>query len=849
MGQNHIFLKMTYRQMVKNKVRTLVTIIGIMLSAALITAITVFIASLHKSMLDYKIKESGNWYGVIEQVDLKEGLEKIRQDSDILSERLMYNIGSTIEEQDGHQISVKAFSDENEISLPLELTEGRMAENSKEIVVARDLITSGILADCKVGDTIEPELADTQGYTVVGLYEDAGFNVGSTSSYVVYTKYDENTKNIESADVYIRVKNPKNTFAVLKRYSDASYETGYNPGLLRLTGISVYSSYYSFITTIAVIVIVLVVGASVLLIYNSFVISLNERTKQFGLLSSVGATKAQLRKCVLSEAFLVSIAGIPLGILVGLAGIGITLFGVRASMKSIAASLVSLGEMKMYPAPAAIAAAAVVSLFTVLISTFIPMIRISRMSAIEAIRQNGDIQLSRRKVRCSKIFRKLFGVEGVISRKNFKRSGKRYRTTIFSLFVSIVMFVSASAFGKYLVLMVEENYKLGEYDIYYRSGFLADSEKEEAIIEKLKQVQGVKESSTTLSAGLFWYKADENSEYLTEEYKTERKKSENASVSYNDGKTQMFVYGIADDLYERYLQQNGLSKDTYMNAKNPVYLLYTNRRVTDTKTGKRKDYTVFANQAFTLKACFYPVAEDENEQEEKQAADIDFDIGRTVDKLPYAVQTDLRYQNDIMLCSRTMAEKLTQKTQYRQGGLTTYFKTTDHTAVYEQMQKILKDNGQYFRYSLVDEAMEYESYRSIIYVVKVFSYGFLVLMSLIAMANVFNTISTNMMLRRREFAMLKSIGMTEQGFGKMLYFECLMYGSKALIYGIPVSVLISVWIAKTINNVQVLVLDIPWTAILISVLSVYFIVFVTMIYSKKKLQKLNLIGCIKEENI
>lgn len=848
MGQNHIFFKMTYRQMVKNKVRTLVTIIGIMLSAALITAITVFIASLHKSMLDYKIKESGNWYGVIEQVDLKEGLEKIRQDSDILSERLMYNIGSTIEEQDGHQISVKAFSDENEISLPLELTEGRMAENSKEIVVARDLITSGILADCKVGDTIEPALADTQGYTVVGLYEDAGFSVGSTSSYVVYTKYDENTKNVESADVYIQVKNPKNTYAVLKRYSAASYETGYNLGLLRLTGISVYSSYYSFITTIAVIVIVLVVGASVLLIYNSFVISLNERTKQFGLLSSVGATKAQLRKCVLSEAFLVSIAGIPLGILVGVAGIGITLFGVRASMKSIAASMVSLGEMKLYPAPAAIAAA-VVSLFTVLISTFIPMIRISRMSAIEAIRQNGDIQLSRRKIRCSKIFRKLFGVEGVISRKNFKRSGKRYRTTIFSLFVSIVMFVSASAFGKYLVLMVEENYKLGEYDVYYRSGSLEDIEKEEPVIEKLKQVQGVKESSTTLSAGLFWYKADENSAYLTEEYKTEQKKSENASVSYNDGKTLMFVYGIADDLYERYLQQNGLSKDTYMNTENPVYLLYTNRRVTDTKSGKRKDYPVFANQAFTLKACFYPETEDENEQEEKQAADIDFNIGRTVDKLPYAVQTDLRYQNDIVLCSRTMAEKLTQKMQYRQGGLITYFKTTDHMAVYEQMQKILKDNGQYFRYSLVDEAMEYESYRSIIYVVKVFSYGFLVLMSLIAMANVFNTISTNMMLRRREFAMLKSIGMTEQGFGKMLYFECLMYGSKALLYGIPVSVLISVWIAKTINNVQVLVLDIPWMAILISVLSVYFIVFVTMIYSKKKLQKLNLIGCIKEENI
>lgn len=129
MGQNHIFFKMTYRQMVKNKVRTLVTIIGIMLSAALITAITVFIASLHKSMYDYKLKESGNWYGVIEQVDLQEGLEKIRQDSDISAQRLMYNIGSTGKEQDGRQLSVKAFSDENEIKLPLTLTEGRMPEN------------------------------------------------------------------------------------------------------------------------------------------------------------------------------------------------------------------------------------------------------------------------------------------------------------------------------------------------------------------------------------------------------------------------------------------------------------------------------------------------------------------------------------------------------------------------------------------------------------------------------------------------------------------------------------------------------------------------------------------------
>ena len=81
-----------------------------------------------------------------------------------------------------------------------------------------------------------------------------------------------------------------------------------------------------------------------------------------------------------------------------------------------------------------------------------------------------------------------------------------------------------------------------------------------------------------------------------------------------------------------------------MNAEKPVYLLYTNRRVTDTKTGKRKDYPVFANQAFTLKTFFYPATEDENEQEEKQATDIDFNIGKTEDKLPNKLPTDKRYQ-------------------------------------------------------------------------------------------------------------------------------------------------------------------------------------------------------------
>ena len=66
---------------------------------------------------------------------------------------------------------------------------------------------------------------------------------------------------------------------------------------------------------------------------------------------------------------------------------------------------------------------------------------------------------------------------------------------------------------------------------------------------------------------------------------------------------------------------------------------------------------------------------------------------------------------------------------------------------------------------------------------------FIVMISMIAVANVFNTISTNIKLRRRELAMLRSVGMSEHDFQKMMNFECIFYGMRALLYGLPIAVL------------------------------------------------------------
>lgn len=142
-----------------------------------------------------------------------------------------------------------------------------------------------------------------------------------------------------------------------------------------------------------------------------------------------------------------------------------------------------------------------------------------------------------------------------------------------------------------------------------------------------------------------------------------------------------------------------------------------------------------------------------------------------------------------------------------------------------------------------------ESERALVTVVTVFAYGFIVLISLIALANVFNTISTNIQLRRREFAMLRSVGMTRKGFRKMMDFECILYGVKGLLYGVPTALAVTWLIYKSINEGIMMPYLFPWKSILISAVSVFAVVFATMLYGMHKLNRENTIDALKNENL
>lgn len=138
---------------------------------------------------------------------------------------------------------------------------------------------------------------------------------------------------------------------------------------------------------------------------------------------------------------------------------------------------------------------------------------------------------------------------------------------------------------------------------------------------------------------------------------------------------------------------------------------------------------------------------------------------------------------------------------------------------------------------------------AIVLVISIFLYGFISVITLIGITNIFNTITTNMNLRKKEFAMLKSIGMTKKEFNRMIRLESMFYGFKSLIIGIPIGIILSFEIYKMFDNSTGMVYELPIKAIFLSIIFVIIIVSIIMKYSMSKINKHNIIETIRNDNI
>ena len=892
----NVFCKVTLAALKKNKTRTVATIIGIILSAAMICALTSAVSSVRSFLLDYTVYNNGDWHGGFEHAD-QSVIDSLKASEKI--EKLTYagKVGYAFAEGSANPnkpyIYILGTSDNFKDMMPIRLTGGNYPVTSNEILLPDHLLNNGGVS-YKVGDTLtldignrvsdgyvltqeNPyqntvtddaesetlEIFETRTYTVVGFYERPGFENYSAPGYTAIT-FDPSL-SADSYEVYFKLHNAGDYFRFIKG-QEGSVIT--NTDLLMFSGVAEFPEFYIVLYGVTAILLALILFGAISLIYNAFSISVSERTKQFGLMSSLGATKKQIGKMVFFEALMLSAVGIPLGILTGIGGLALT-FALLGDM------FVNIGipagvPLRLSVSWQAILVACVIALLTVLVSALIPAIRATRTNAIDAIRQSKDIKISGKDVNTSKLTYKLFGLPGVIASKHFKRNRRKYRTTVISLFMSIVLFISSSAFVFYMQEIVEFNYGTLGYDIIYFSDPISDDKKVDELLSSLKGAEGVTDG-TYFRQHSCYVESDRKS--LTEGYLNDYIANFHDPEAESRGKAVYLasLMFVQDAEYLRIVKENGLNEKDFTDASNPKAIVY-NRYFTYSDAEKKfvngnvlvpgtselayeyekeiegyyvADRYTDANgneicrlEHFTNENDTYTVPADEIYQSGT------FKIGALIEKTPYFVEES---SVPVLIYPVSAAKKLISL-DGQNSNLNFVFRSSDHVSSYNALEKILLANGLSSTY-LSDYAAMVEENRNMMTVINVFAYGFIALISLIAATNVFNTISTSVALRRREFAMLRSVGMTSKEFNKMMNYECLLYGLKSLALGLPVSIGITFIIYLVLSEAIKTTFHLPWAAIGIAVLSVFLVVFVTMIYSMRKIKKENTIDSLKNDNL
>ena len=845
--------RLTIKNLRLNKKRTIVTIIGIILSTALMVGIGLLFSSFQDLMIRDTIGYSGKYEAKYNDVDL------IKL-NDIKNKNFTYfyekPIGfSKIESSNEYKPYMYITSVNKEYFNELKLVDGSFPKNENEVVISNHVITNGGL-NYKVGDIVtlkygtrniegEETLANSEyvpgeeiditgevTLKIVGIVERSNFESYSASGYTAFTL----DVNSDKGNVNLYVMFDKNKKIIkqseeLAKELSYDYDINYNSTLLALYGESTYGNVMTTMVSMMMIMLALVSIGCIIVIYNSFAISVMERKKEFGLLSSIGATKKQLAHTVFFEAVVVGVIGIIFGILGAYIGIGCVVLVINNLISDMLEY-----KLHLVTNPLFIIIPVIFMIIVIGVSAFIPSRRASKVSPIEAIRQNDDIKINKKKIKTSKFVNKLFGIEGEIALKNIKRNKKKYRVTIVSLFISIVLFISFSSYMNYTLNTASSVMGEVPYD-YQISYFGDDPNNDKEALDKINEVvksSDVKEyvsySVSNLSIiGNYTY-SDEYLDFYKSAY------GDNGIKALNNLKYQsIYILVLDDNSYNKYKKLIGLDKDSVILLNKFKGVSYGgNKRV-------NYDIPVINNGNINIKICNFDDSEEDVDTTKYCNKNIDniFVTNKSFDLIE-----EFSYMDDFkLIVNKKLYDSISDSsTHYTQFNI-----ISDNT---NNIDKLTKDLDKYsnVNYTNVKEVMKQAN--NLILVVKILMYGFISLVTLIGVTSVFNTISTSMALRKREFAVLRSIGLTNRGFNKILFFESLFFGMKSLIFAIPVSIGITVLIHYTLADmVSISTIIIPWKYIIISIVSVFVIVLLTMMYSTSKIKKHNIIEQIREENI
>ena len=845
----NVLNNLTIKNLKLNKKRTIVTIIGIMLSVALICAVAGMVTSFQATLVNIAITDGGNRHLTVENVS-KEDLKYFTNNSHVksiyLTETLGYAKYDNMNEYKPYAY-VLGYTKEAFENTTLKIVSGRLPQDSGEIVVSVPFQNN---AKVKIGDIIsldigkrvcmdgtilnqsnpyyveEGEINECQEYItdtykheykIVGIMERLNYNIEGYSApgYVMITKIEKATDNINVSLLFKDVKYYKEYINNIANDKDLNkYNITLNDELLRWSGVSLSDRTMNMLYAVAGVVIGIIILTSVFVIKNSFDIANQEKKKMYGMLSSVGATSKQIKKNVLHEGFILGLIGIPLGILSGILADYILVIIINYFAKYTSDDFKFVFSISIWP----VILSAVLGSLTIYLSVLRAAKKSSKISPIEAIRNNNEIKINSKKIKSSKLVDKLYGVGGDIAYKNLKRNKKRNRTTIISIVISVAVFISLSTFLSYGFKLSNQYYKDINYDIqlYIRD---ADEDKTSRIFADIEKLDTITRYSINKSVSMtFDYKKYYNDDVL----------------KFFDGVNDLSlrIMSVGETEFKRILKENKVDESNF----NYKGLLIDKNIFYQEGSKNYKEVNLFDLNKFKT------VTGSINNK------DLSIGIIKRIDILPMGLQ-NIYSETPMIIVSDEFYDYIVFNYNVNAtDSKSLYIKSTDAEKLESLIKEYLLDND-ITNYNLFNIETEAKAQRSLIILVAIFLYGFIIVISLIGVTNIINTISTNMNLRRREFAMLKSIGMTKNEFNKMINLESIMYSTKALIIGIPLGILGSFAVYKAFASGNDYGYLFPWQAIIIAILVVYILVSLIMHFALRKTRNENIIDVIKDENI
>lgn len=847
----NILNKLTIKNLKLNKKRSLGTIIGIILSVALICAVSNMVSSFRETLIQNAINESGYWHIRLYNVS-NDKLKRLKLNKDIDN---IYTISEdgyakldTIKNEYKPYLKFYGMNKEAFNNLEFKLIKGRFPKDDNEIIISEHLNKNG-KANLKNDDEITVNVGDrvtleddyvlndsnpfdkgneiiknpnTKKYRVVGIIKrpDVSFEPMSAPAYTTITT----STNKDNFSVFISLKNPRDKNSFVELLGASNYDEVVNMGinnprydytlnneLLRWEALKFSDSTFSMLLSIAEVVIFIIIFTSVFCIRNSFAISTTEKMRMYGMLSSVGATKKQIKKSVLTEGFILGLIAIPIGIICGIIAVFVLLKIVNLFLGDFLFN--NIDGMVFKVSFVAIIISIILGFVTIYFSAISSAKKASKVSPIDNLRNTNDIKISSKKLKTPKLIKNVFKTGGVLAYKNLKRSKKKYRTTVVSLTVSIFVFISMFTF-------INEGFKQSgnyyqNYDYNYRITFNNNSSMDE--INEIRNLDSVNASYLVYYAKPSILIDDISKINPKEPLECEYDKNDKCIKKY----ARLNIILLDDSTFKSYVKKVKGNYD-YLKDKSILTDMY---RFYDNKSKKEYEdriYTYKSGDTIDSK-----LLNDDN---------MSIDIGLVSNIMPYGFENVYSNGGYIVLNN-----KYFNNIDYYGADL-----MIDSLDTEQLTNNILNIDSELNYYDMDEEA---KAEKSIVIVISIFLYGFICVITLIGVTNIFNTITSNMELRQKEFAMLKSVGMTKKEFNHMINLETLFYSSKSLIYGSILGIIGSYFVHRAFAGKIDTQFVLPYKAILICILFVFIVVYMIMKYSMNKINKQNMIETIRKENI